>query len=253
MMTIDGLRLPKDRLLRPRRPIPGLGDAYAVTQDARVYSAEHDEVWDADQWPRIWLPHGNGLAIVDLLASAAMTWLDEGQRAAIRERLAPGARHDDPRVRSLVEEFTITKHAIALVANKQEADLVPVKFEADETGNDLQRIEMAQPTQYLTVLQEYSRPPSRGGNTTALHVHTMVIEEQRYSFFARGSRQWVYKGDRVSFSYRVTEKGYRNVLRSTIVTQDKSARPVIRGDRRGKPVLRFAPTRPPGSRREQRS
>ncbi|ANT54379.1 hypothetical protein A6B35_30505 (plasmid) [Mesorhizobium amorphae CCNWGS0123] len=38
MMTIDGLHLPKDRKLRPRRAIPGLDDAYAVTQDGRVYS-----------------------------------------------------------------------------------------------------------------------------------------------------------------------------------------------------------------------
>lgn len=252
MMTIDGLRLPKDRKLRPRRAIPGLDDAYAVTQDGRVYSAEHDELWDADQWPRIWLPYNDRLAIADVVASVAIAWLDEEQRAMIRDRLASGTLHGDPAVRALVEEFAVSKHAIALVANRPDSEIVPVRFEIEEAGGDIQRLERAQPTEYLTFLHEYSRPPSQGGNTSALHVHTMIIEGQKYSFFARGARQWVYKGDSVSFSFRITEKGYRNVLRGSVVTQDKAGRPVIRGDRRAKPVLRSTPAKPPGSRRERR-
>lgn len=252
MMTIDGLRLPKHRKLRPRRAIPGLDGAYSVTQDGRVYSAEHDEVWDADQWPRIWLPCGDRLAVVDVMASVATAWLDEEQRAVIRGRLSPGSQHGDATVRRLVQEFGVSKHAVALVANKPDSEIIPARFEIEEVGGDLQRLEKAQPTDYLTFLQEYSRPPLRGGNTSALHVHTMIIEGQKYSFFARGARQWVYKGDTVSFSYRVTEKGYRNVLRGTIVTQDKAGRPVVRGDRRAKPVLRSTPAKMPGSRREQR-
>lgn len=252
MITMDGLRIPKDRKLRPRRPIPGLGEAYAVTQDGRVYSAEHDELWDADQWPRIWLPHDDRLAEVDVVACVALAWLDVAQRAAIRDRLPHGTRHDDPGVRALVEELAVTKHAIALVANRADGDIVPVRLAAEEAAGDVERLERVKPTDYFTFLHEEYRPPSRGGNTSALHVHAMIVDGHKYTFFARGSRRWVYKEDTVSFGYRLTEGGHRNVLRETIVTQDRKGRPVVRGDRRSKPVLRSAPPRLPGSRRERK-
>lgn len=41
---------------------------------------------------------------------------------------------------------------------------------------------------YRTYLKEPSRPPSRGGNTSALHAHVLVISGTEYSFLALGSR-----------------------------------------------------------------
>lgn len=253
IITLEGgLRLPKDRLQRPRRPIPGLDDAYAVTQCGRVYSAELNEVWDADQWPRIWLPKGDNLFIVDVVAAVAMVWLDEAQRATIRHRIPVGTRHDDPAVLPFVQEFSVTKHAVVLVANKPDSGIAPVRLDGGEATGEILTLKQAVPTDYITFLYEPSRPPSQGGNTSALHVHTMVIDGQKYSFFARGSRKWVYVGDRVSFSFRLTDKGYRNVIRTSIVTQDKTGRPVERGDRRAKQTLRTTKTRLPAKRSEWR-
>lgn len=114
------------------------------------------------------------------------------------------------------------------------------------------RIGDARIEKYQAFPQEHHRPPSRGGNTSALHVHVLTVSGERYSFFALGTKQWVYKGDTVSFDYVVVKDGkYRNIDRSTLETKDKDGNTVIRGDRRWKPTLRSAPTRMPASRREQ--
>jgi hypothetical protein len=104
---------------------------------------------------------------------------------------------------------------------------------------------------YRAVLREPSRPPSRGGNTTALHAHYLRIGDDTYSFLACGSRRWVYKTDRVSFAFTI-KSGYRNIVRETLRTIDAKGNVVVRGDRRHKPVLRTAPPKLPGSRRERR-
>jgi len=106
--------------------------------------------------------------------------------------------------------------------------------------------------EYMTYLTENHRPPSRGGNTAALHVHTIVISGDQYTFFALGSRKWVYQGDTVSFEYTIKQGKYRNIEKSTLETRDKDGQVVIRGDRGFKPTLRTASARLPGSRREQR-
>jgi hypothetical protein len=124
---------------------------------------------------------------------------------------------------------------------------------AKDEKKSLHRMEGVQIDDYKTFLKENSRPPSRGGNTSALHVHTMFIGEERYSFFARGSKRWIFKGDLVSFDYEVTPEGYRNVVRDSIVTVDQKGQVQLRGDRRWKPKLRTAETRMPGSRRERMS
>ena len=108
---------------------------------------------------------------------------------------------------------------------------------------------------YTAFLHEKSRPPSKGGNTSALHIHTFFIDGEKYSFFARGSKQFAYKGETVSFLYRkkeVGEKTYFNVVMQTIVSKDKNGVEQKRGDRSYKQTLRTADARLPGSRREQR-
>lgn len=104
---------------------------------------------------------------------------------------------------------------------------------------------------YQKYLQENSRPPSRGGNTKALHSHVLEIDGEKYSFLALGSQQWVFKSDTVSFEYEIKD-GYKNIDKETILTIDRHGHLIVRGNRSFKSQLRTATTRLPGSRREQR-
>lgn len=105
--------------------------------------------------------------------------------------------------------------------------------------------------EYFTDLKEKSRPPSKGGNTKALHAHYIRIDGKTYSFLAFGSKQWVYKTDRVSFEFEMNGE-YRNIHRESIRTTDSNGNVVIRGLRGFSKKLRTADTRLPGSRRECR-
>lgn len=104
---------------------------------------------------------------------------------------------------------------------------------------------------YGLFLRENHRPPSRGGNTKALHSHVLTIEGDRYSFLALGSQQWAHKSDTVSFEYEVND-GYKNVVKETFRAFSKSGEAVVRGNRGFKKQLRTAVSRLPASRREQR-
>lgn len=104
---------------------------------------------------------------------------------------------------------------------------------------------------YRVYLFEKSRPPSRGGNTKALHTHVLTIDGERYSFFSLGSQQWAYKSDLLSFEYEITD-GFKNILKETFVTVTKAGAAAVRGNRGFKAQLRSSDARLPGSRREQR-
>ena len=104
---------------------------------------------------------------------------------------------------------------------------------------------------YELFLRESSRPPSKGGNTKALHAHFLTIDGVVYSFLALGSQKWVYKSDSVSFEYEING-GYNNIIKDTLVAFDKSGTFIVRGNREFKPKLRTAIARSPASRREQR-
>ena len=116
---------------------------------------------------------------------------------------------------------------------------------------DKLRVENEKITSYSLFLKEPSRPPSRGGNTKALHSHTLEIIGEEFSFIALGSQQWVFKSDLVSFDYEINN-GYKNIIKESIVTMDRAGKSVVRGNRGFKKQLRTAPARLPGSRREQR-
>ncbi|MCO7519076.1 MULTISPECIES: hypothetical protein [unclassified Pseudomonas] len=116
---------------------------------------------------------------------------------------------------------------------------------------DKLRVESKKITSYGLYLKEPHRPPSRGGNTGALHSHVLEIEGEKYSFLALGSQQWVFKADFVSFEYEI-KGGYKNIIKETIVTIDRYGKVAIRGNRGFKMQLRSAPARLPSSRREQR-
>lgn len=120
------------------------------------------------------------------------------------------------------------------------------------TERDEERVVNAKVDDYRVVLTEYGRPPSRGGNGRAWHVHIMTINGERYSFRALGRKQWVFAADTVSFAWRWNEtKKYRNVVDGSLSTADRNGRPVVRGIRGWKPQ-RTAETRMPVSSREWR-
>ena len=114
------------------------------------------------------------------------------------------------------------------------------------------KIEEKKISSYTTFLQENSRPPSRGGNTKALHSHQMIIDGEKFSFLAYGAKHWVYKRDTVSFEYE-TKDIYKNIIKETIETTDQNGKEVVRGLRGFEKPLRTSETRMPVSRREMKS
>lgn len=104
---------------------------------------------------------------------------------------------------------------------------------------------------YGLFLREKYRPPSKGGNTGALHAHVLTIDGEKYSFLALGSQQWAHKSDAVSFEFEVNDD-YKNIIKDTFVALSKTGQPIIRGNRDFKPKLRTADAHMPVSRREQR-
>ncbi len=105
---------------------------------------------------------------------------------------------------------------------------------------------------YYTKLTECYRSPSRGGNTKAQYLHTIIIDNERYTFYALGSQKFVYKGETVTFEYVLKDEKYRNVIKHTIKSRDKKGNEHIRGNRGYKAVLRSTTQRLPSSKREQR-
>jgi hypothetical protein len=104
---------------------------------------------------------------------------------------------------------------------------------------------------YAFKLVEFSRPPSKGGNTRAQHRHAMRVRGVWYSWFALGAQKWVFVNDEVSFSWKWDKtQQYRNLVPETLKTWDKTGNLVHRGLRGTKPRLRTAQTRPPGRRSE---
>lgn len=54
---------------------------------------------------------------------------------------------------------------------------------------------------YTFKLVEFSRPPSKGGNTRAQHRHAIKVRGVWYSWFALGAQKWAFVNDEVSFSW----------------------------------------------------
>lgn len=252
VQAIGKIREPKALKDRERRPINGLAGKYEITRTGAVFSVEHDEFLEVDRWPYIGLLVEDGVADVNTVHAVAMAWLSPEQRAQIRATLPKTAKHGDPEVTALEEHLQVSKHAIASVGRSESDDGIPVLKLEVSTG-ERHRVELQPFSDYTAFLVEKYRSPAKGGNTSALHVHRLKVDGEHYTFFARGSRMWAYKGDRVSFDYVITPEGYRNILRDTFRVVDKNSKPVIRGDHRSKQTLRTATQRAPVSRREWRS
>ncbi|HCE2818463.1 TPA: hypothetical protein NGV42_004574 [Vibrio parahaemolyticus] len=113
-------------------------------------------------------------------------------------------------------------------------------------------MESSQIEEYTTFLLEKYRSPSKGGNTSALHSHRLVVNGAEYYFKARGAKKWIFKSDTFTFAFYVKD-GRNMIIKGTIVTHDKYGKDQVRGDRRAKNVLRTASQRLPCSRREARN
>ena len=228
------------------------GGPIAVTRGGKVFV--DDEIPEIDDFPYLSIMRDDGIWRAHVPAAVALAWLTPAERDEIRAAVAPGADRSDPRIAPLVSRYNVWAYAIVYVVNTAEADmqLVDARPLAILDGKTVQRRENVTVTDYRAFLFEPGRPPSKGGNTSALHQHAFFVDGVRYSFFARGSRMFIYQGDTVSFDYHVTPEGYHNVIKRSIVTRDAKGKTVIRGDRRNKTVLRTAPARMPGSRRDRR-
>jgi len=114
------------------------------------------------------------------------------------------------------------------------------------------RIENVKVEKYRVVLKDKYRPPSKGGNTMALHLHVLFVRGKGYSFLNAGSRKFVFKSDTVSFEWKWDGTGkYRNIDPESIAVHDKNGSKVVRQAPASK-RWRIAETRTPASRREER-
>ncbi|MGR6331424.1 hypothetical protein ACU5AX_20375 [Sphingomonas sp. XXL09] len=102
---------------------------------------------------------------------------------------------------------------------------------------------------YTFRLTEFSRPPSKGGNTRAQYRHALKVDRIWYSWFALGGQKWVFVNDEVSFRWKWdSTRQYRNIIPESVLTWDQTGDPVRRGNRGTKVKLRTAPGRLPGRR-----
>jgi hypothetical protein len=256
---IGNLVVPFERAQRERRPVPGLVDYEITGTGKNIWSVREDE-WVDDGYSESSFPFVKLLAddlLVDLNRNAvtALAWLTPEQRAEVRERFSGGLDQPWPaEALELEQKWHVSIYALQAVARTTEEALLADHEArlATNRGVPLQRVEDTSVDAYTTVLKEPSRPPSQGGNTRALHLHGLNIGGHAYTFFALGTKKWVFKGDTVSFSYRLVDGQHRNVVRDSIQVRDAKGALVVRGDRGRKTKLRTAPARMPVSRREQR-
>jgi hypothetical protein len=250
MTTIQGIRDALKIEERDYREIEGTG--LAVARGGRVHI--EDDFPEIDDFPWMTVIGENGIRRAHVPAAVALAWLTPEDRTTIRAELPAGAKGSDLAVKALVARYNVWGWAIVHVTATPEKDLVVLDEKPLQswTGKKIERLENARISDYKTFLVEFSRPPSKGGNTSAMHAHTVWIGDRKFSFWARGARKFIFKEDEASFDYVETEDGYFNILPHTIFCRDAKGKTVRRGDRRPKTKLRTAPTRLPGSRREAR-
>jgi hypothetical protein len=256
---IGNLVEPKAREDRERRPIPGLEDTFEVTRTGLVWSVEGESWEEPHVWPYLKLLSDDQLIELNLVEAVAVSWLTFEQRQELRATFqgADATEYRKPWTAELLEaeqRLQVYIYAVAAVANTASDDEFSHWSRVNPERPDITHATAVNDVtvEYGSRLFENYRPPSKGGNTTALHVHWLKHDGYSYSFFALGAKKWVFAGDTVSFRYTTTPEGYRNIIRESIVVKDKEGKVVVRGNRGYKKTLRTATARLPVSRREAR-
>ncbi|CAA2136781.1 hypothetical protein [Hyphomicrobium sp. ghe19] len=114
------------------------------------------------------------------------------------------------------------------------------------------RVENAKVERHRTFLKEKYRPPNKGGNTGALHLHVLEVNGESYSSLNAGSQKFVSKNDTASFELEWDDtRKYRNIQGEIISVRDMNGKLVIRQIGAFK-KWRTAKARTPVSRREER-
>ncbi len=247
--NIGGVRLPRDKAKRPRRPIDGL-PGYEVTQTGQIWIDEEEElVADYGDWPFFHAELDGAVVRIHLFEAAVAAWLTPEQRQMVRTALPANAERGSPELKALVRELQVSDHAIHYLTRHPEGEFTAWQTVIPEDrASDLRFVTNANISDYSTSLIENHRPPSKGGNGAALHVHSFSIDGERYSFCALGFRQLAYVTDLVSFTYYLDREGKRKIRKSTLRTVDKNGRSIRRGNRGFKKTLRTATTRLPARR-----
>ncbi|WP_434380598.1 hypothetical protein [Melittangium boletus] len=257
-----------------RRSIPGLEGKLEIDRACNIYlhgSPDHLKF----NWPEARVSIGEHTIGVNAAEATALAFLTYAERLALIEDVALlSAKGPKDRlvlkkadslcvskwaiwecIRSDKEGFSLPGRIDSLKSTQAESCAAPLQDNADELMTWI-----AEGTVEASPFEDYPKPtlyenhrsPSRRGNTSAVHVHRIKVHGHWYSFFARGAKKWAYVGDHVSFTYRVTKGGHRNVVRGTFQTLDKNGQPIEqRGDRSWKSQLRSAEQRLPTSRRER--
>jgi hypothetical protein len=246
-----------------RRPVPGLEDVLEVDRYCNLYHLGEAQKIEMT-WPEARVEiNGQTIGVIAPEATA-LAFLDDRERIAlaVADELLLVRGPKDRVLRKKAADLGISPWALwEVLRDDKDGFTLPKRIEAAKSGS--------KNTQLTTHLEEgvvedslfdayprprlieHHRPPSRGGNTGALHRHTIVVEGVPYTFVAVGARQWAFAEDRLSFRYTVEPNGYRNIIKSSFRTVDKAGTPVVRGNREFKQQLRTAPIRLPVSHREQ--
>jgi hypothetical protein len=232
MSNIGGLRLPRDKHLRPRRPIAGL-DGYAVTQAGQIWIDEYqhlDTDWAGDYF---YGEHDDQVIKIHTREAAAAAWLTADQRAEIRAALPEPIQSEEGHeklIAELIQRFAVAKWVLFHLSQSAEGTTEVWTVDSATTdGTEIFTRKNVNIADYRTSLIEAYRPPTKGGYATALHLHHFRVGEEEFYFIARGMKKLIFKDDRVSFSYKVDAQGGLKLLRKSLRTLDAKGNHVKRG------------------------
>ena len=172
-------------------------------------------------------------------AAAADAFFSTHEQLEVFEQ-APGERRKNSRVvQALAQRHEVSPWIILEMMRVEKRNVVTEVPDDSGKVDGVGEVPLSAFEEYpRPSLVETHRPPSRGGNTRALHRHALRIDGVWYSWRALGGRKWAHKGDQVAFRFKTTSGGHRHVIKRTFRAVDSSGKEVARGNRDFKPQLR---------------
>jgi hypothetical protein len=138
-------------------------------------------------------------------------------------------------VADLISRYQVAKWVLFHLSQSPEGEILP--WVVDAPAGDLgpvQSIQNAHVQDYTTTLMEAYRPQTKGSYAGALHLHSFNVDKQRYYFVSRGAKKWIFKDDRIRFSFVKMPTGDRKILKKSLQTLDAKGNHVKRGNRTAK-------------------